>query len=308
MAVRQSRRTLTWFLAGGAIAALSVGVVAVARSRDTGAAPLPISSAVPSLESMVGAASSARVEVAAGSRRNDILSKATLGEAIEVARPLMVNTNGRLDEGAALLTLWASKNLTWDQLESLHETTPALFRKDPDAERGKRLCISGEIREIRAEKTLATRLSDDRPSPLILTATPPSSTGGYDSLGTVATAAVSGAPPILETPPPSEDWTLPNGGKVFMARLVVKPSDAEREATKRANGSSRDVMGVEVIAVKSSGTLVDGSSARACGVLTGVTLPAAGVASMGTSDVTEHRIVGLFDLIENRTEVKTAVE
>jgi hypothetical protein len=65
----------------------------------------------------------------------------------------MDDTANDVSAGAVLLGLWASRHLTWDELQAVPETRQALVMKDPDAERGKRICARGPIIEIRAEKT-----------------------------------------------------------------------------------------------------------------------------------------------------------
>ena len=63
----------------------------------------------------------------------------------------------------------------------------------------------------------------------------------------------------------------------------------------------KDQLVVQIVATKSTGTLVDGSEGTACGVLTGVTLPPADARLGGLGETPQHRIVGIFDLPENRT-------
>jgi hypothetical protein len=230
----------------------------------------------------------------AGVTREEVLAKHTLADAIGATRPFMSNTVGRLDSGAALLSLWCSRSLTWESLEALPETSPALFRKDPDAERGKRLCVSGTIREIRAERTLASRVTSDRALPLIER---PSLAAPM--VPTSESAPASSNSLALDADPlaPSVDLTIPDGAKVFIAVLETKQELAEGARPGRSAVQKGDPLVAEVIAVKSTGGLVDGSDARACGILTGVTLPASGSDDLG--NVTQHRIIGMFDLPEN---------
>jgi hypothetical protein len=237
-----------------------------------------------------------------------VLAKASLPDAIAVERPQMTNTVGKLDVGSALLALWASKNLGWEALEAIPETSPALFRKDPDAERGKRFCMSGTILQIRAEKNLAGRVQDDRALPLIARPSVGMGAGipvdpGTPSAPTDSASAGAGIIPDLLAA--NVDLTVPDDGKVYVAILQAKP-ETSTEGGRTLRNATKDLLVAEVIAVKSSGTLVDGSEARACGVLTGVTLPAADVGPSVQGDVTEHRIVGMFDLPENRGSGATA--
>jgi hypothetical protein len=223
----------------------------------------------------------------------------------------MENTITRVDVGGALLSIWASKKLTWEALNDLPETSPLMFRKDPDAERGKRLCMSGRIENIRAEKTLAGRLLEDRTLPLIERSPgPPAKAPGAMATSPAAPGPASAegaaAPPSriqLEGPSiPDEDWTIPDDGKVFFVTLEEKPEEAkpgESVLSHAANLAKRELVSIEVIAVGSTRGLVDGSDGRACGVLTGVTLPY--LATGGPGDIPQHRIVGMFDLPENRS-------
>ncbi|HEX3596151.1 MAG TPA: hypothetical protein VHU80_13665, partial [Polyangiaceae bacterium] len=68
----------------------------------------------------------------------------------------------------------------------------------------------------------------------------------------------------------------------------------------RMKAGPHDSTFVEIIAVRSTGSLVDGSDARVCGVLTGVTVPPSGGSSSAVIDFSPvHRIVGMFDLPQN---------
>jgi hypothetical protein len=77
------------------------------------------------------------------------------------------------------------------------------------------------------------------------------------------------------------------GGKVFFATIIEPDHSKTEEARLKAKPFI-----VEAIAVKSTGTLVNGDSARFCGILTGVVLS-------GTDLKLEHRAVGMFELPEN---------
>jgi hypothetical protein len=225
---------------------------------------------------------------------------ATLAAEIEVARPLISDTSGPLDRGTASLALWASTNLTWSELKSLPTTNPALFRKDPDQERGRLLCIEGTIQEIRAEKNLSRRLVMDRAAPLVeptlnngtgsgsLNGTNTENGSGKTNPGSGSTGDTHGADAGDSLLLGSDDaeWAVP-GGKVFFATIIEPDHSKTDEARLKAKPFI-----VEAIAAKSTGTLVDGDSARFCGVLTGVVLT-------GNDLKLEHRAVGMFDLPEN---------
>lgn len=307
---RSSKLLLSAFVVVIVAAVSIVVVVLVLRSRSTESG---LASALGSstLDELLAAPSASGGLDSSGSR-GVILEKASLKDAIEVARPRMENTVQRLDVGSALLTLWASKKLTWDAVQALPETAPLQFRKDPEAERGKRFCMSGVISSIRAEKTLAGRLLEDRTLPLVERAAEETTS---KPLSAIAPNPLTPTPPMPTTSAmpsasavamdglsiPDEDWTIPDDGKVFFATLQEKPQEAkpgESAVSHAANLAQKELMIVEVVAVRSTQGLVDGSEARACGVLTGVTLPYLG-SGEAVNDVPQHRIVGMFDLPEN---------
>jgi hypothetical protein len=215
----------------------------------------------------------------------------------------MVNTVGRVDTGSALLALWAAGHLTWEMLESVPATSAAMFHKDPETERGKRLCISGTIVEIRAERSLAARIMDDRALPLITArpyaapVAPPAFPG--DAPGARSQDSNGASLLSLEAQAPGAEWAVPDDGKVFIATLREKAPATNEASGRTFRKPNRDELVVEVIAAKSTGQLVARSDARVCGILTGVTLPSTGASTL-PPDITEHRIVGLFDLPQNR--------
>jgi hypothetical protein len=275
-----------------------------ARAQDPSADPSTAASAsagVASLETILEAPGTSNGGGDSDPAKRQILAKTSVADAIEMARPMMSNTVGRLDLGSALLAIWASKNLTWSAIEGLQETSPSLFKKDPEAERGRRLCMSGTILEIRAEKTLAGRIVEDRALPLIeRTRNTQSAANDSDQGATHAEPGSSASP--LGMPDPlvlqGTDLSIPDGGKVYFATLQSKPEPLP-EGTK-AKPRDTSSLFVEVIAVRSSGNLVDGTEARVCGVLTGVTVPPAGINTAAALDAaTVHRLVGMFDLPQN---------
>jgi hypothetical protein len=319
MTSRRSRGT-PWALLiiAGAVGLVIIGGFVVLRMRSQGSSADPgaaagSASSVAELEALLESPAGSAAASVADPRKNHILSKASLPDAIEVARPMMSNTVGKLDVGSALLAMWASKNLSWQALEALPETTPALFKRDPEAERGRRLCMSGTVLEIRAEKTMANRLVEDKALPLI---EQPSTTGfgsessagtTYGSAEALASASASGTPAIDPLMLQAMDFAVPDGGKVYFATLQSKP-ESQPEGTRPVRAVPRSSLFVEVIAVRSSGNLVDGSDARVCGVLTGVTAPPSGLSSPAALDSSAiHRIVGMFDLPQNRAPMGVEV-
>jgi hypothetical protein len=318
MRASRTSRKVPWGIVGlttGAVVVL--GSVLALRARSADPAPEPSTakgagSAV-GIDSVLGGpdndvaptGSVGSTPVLAGDVRSQVLGAKSLTDAVAVARPFMVNTVGRVDSGSALLALWASGNMTWEALDAIPQTSAAMFNKDPDAERGKRLCITGKIVEIRAERSLSARLIDDRSAPLIVARafSPGSAATDAPSDSTARPQDSSGAALLpFDSSQGALDWSIPNGGKLFFAMMKEKrPETATLDdtPTRQTRKPNRDELLVEVIAAKSSGMLVDQSEARACGILTGVTLPSTGSASL-PPDVTQHRIVGLFELPQNK--------
>lgn len=80
-----------------------------------------------------------------------VMTKATLPEALSVARPLMIDRPNDSAPGTFLLALWSLKHLTWKDVGvATDETSFGKVAKNPNTERGKRLCASGAIVEISA--------------------------------------------------------------------------------------------------------------------------------------------------------------
>ncbi len=288
------KRRKTWIVGGAVAAVLAVGFLGYLHNAY-GPSVAPDSSAATSpsaLSAPLGSALTSTGTAAPG----QIMSQPSLEKAIAVAKPQMSDTLDKLDEGSALLTLWASKYLSWDDLMALPETSPALFRKDPDAERGRRLCETGTISVIRAETTLANRLLSDHAAPLPdITATPPGGSpqiGGDLSLGTPDAGLLAEAGTLLSGAAPQDapdPWVVP-GGKVFFSVLTVAGHDEKGDPSDAGPPFT-----ISAIAVRNTDKLVEGSTGRVCGILTGVNQ----ISKKDGSNVLSHRIVGLFDLPDN---------
>ncbi len=82
-----------------------------------------------------------------------IMSKQTLNEAIEAVKPIMTDETNSLSEGAIALALWGNEKMKWKDLQEIPSSKFSLVQKDSDEERGKKICTSGSIVEISAEKT-----------------------------------------------------------------------------------------------------------------------------------------------------------
>lgn len=80
------------------------------------------------------------------------LDQPTFAAALVYARPKVVDYEYGL--GQALLTGWAAVHLRWADIEvGAPETSFPLVKKDPDAERGKRLCADVTVLDIAATGT-----------------------------------------------------------------------------------------------------------------------------------------------------------
>ncbi|MDD5057545.1 MAG: hypothetical protein PHQ60_06710 [Sideroxydans sp.] len=61
--------------------------------------------------------------------------------------------NSDISRGAASLAIWGSKHLTWGDLQKVDQGKYGMIMKDPDSQRGKRLCGYGQIVEIQVDNT-----------------------------------------------------------------------------------------------------------------------------------------------------------
>ena len=75
----------------------------------------------------------------------------TLADAIAVAKPSMTDESEKLSSGAVMLGRWSMNHMEWKELNALPDTKRALVMKDADEQRGKKICISGNVIEIGAE-------------------------------------------------------------------------------------------------------------------------------------------------------------
>lgn len=73
--------------------------------------------------------------------------------ALALLQPSFKDTHNESDPAALLFAMWCTNRLDWNAFTLLAETTHAKVMKDPDAERGKRLCASGSIVEIAVDRS-----------------------------------------------------------------------------------------------------------------------------------------------------------
>jgi hypothetical protein len=77
-----------------------------------------------------------------------IAKAATFEQAIAIARPVFADTTDDLGEGAQLLAIYAAAKLRWSEVDVPAETTIRDVQTHVELGRGKRLCATGEIRQI----------------------------------------------------------------------------------------------------------------------------------------------------------------
>lgn len=148
-------------------AVVSVGVVMYQRSRaevaalraQIGGPAAPVPGPAPSLGAVgrPAAATPPSAAPAAANEGQEFLARlhraATLDEALRLALPLMDDTLNKESDGAVMLALWASDHMKWaDVAVAKNETSIAKILKDSDANRGKRMCLSGSIIQIAKQR------------------------------------------------------------------------------------------------------------------------------------------------------------
>lgn len=85
---------------------------------------------------------------------DELLAKTeTVPAALKLLGPKLEDETEKLSPGTAFLSVWAANRLKWSELQALPETKRPLVMKDSVAERGKRICTSGMIVEITADRS-----------------------------------------------------------------------------------------------------------------------------------------------------------
>lgn len=88
-----------------------------------------------------------------------IVTAPSFSHAVDLALPLIAEGGRTSREGTDLLAEWADQYLAWETIDlPTPETTLALAARDLQPERGKRLCETGEIKEIFDEGKVFTGL------------------------------------------------------------------------------------------------------------------------------------------------------
>lgn len=80
---------------------------------------------------------------------------ANLREAVASTRMEMSDVQGGdVSTGAAKLAIWGAENMRWADLQEIPTTKYGLVMKDPDAQRGHKLCASGRVIEIEVDRSV----------------------------------------------------------------------------------------------------------------------------------------------------------
>ena len=81
---------------------------------------------------------------------------ANLRQAIASTRLDMNDIQGAdVSLGAAKLALWGTENMHWAELQEIPTTKYGLVMKDPDSQRGQKLCANGEVIEIALDRSVS---------------------------------------------------------------------------------------------------------------------------------------------------------
>lgn len=113
------------------------GSAPAAVAEPAPAPPVPVPPAIPAERDYLAEARSSK----------------TLVDAVGYAKPFMTDEFNKSSRGTYLFAAWAIVKMTWvDVAVPVDETSHAKIQKDVDAERGKRLCVTGSIVEIAAVK------------------------------------------------------------------------------------------------------------------------------------------------------------
>lgn len=80
---------------------------------------------------------------------------ANLREAVASTRLDMKDIEGGdVSVGAARLAVWGAENMRWAELQEIPTTKYGMVMKDPDAQRGQKLCTSGQVIEIELDRSV----------------------------------------------------------------------------------------------------------------------------------------------------------
>jgi len=133
-----------WLIPAGVLG-LFVGIVVLAIALRPEPPPPPMPS-----QASPGAEQTTPTELTLTQKLQEASS---LPLAIQLLRPMFQDTQEEAAPGAQALAVWCAMHLDWNSLSGIPETSRAKVMKDPEAERGKRLCSSGTIIEIHNDRS-----------------------------------------------------------------------------------------------------------------------------------------------------------
>ncbi|MRD73313.1 hypothetical protein HCX48_00385 [Rhodocyclus tenuis] len=80
---------------------------------------------------------------------------ANLRQAIAGTRLDMADVQGGdISKGAAVLALWGDEHMKWSELQEIPSGKYGLVMKDPDSQRGQKICTTGRVIEIALDTTV----------------------------------------------------------------------------------------------------------------------------------------------------------
>lgn len=84
---------------------------------------------------------------------------ANLRAAIAATRLDMSDIQGtNISKGAAVLALWGYQGMKWSELQEIPKGKYGVVMKDPDSQRGSRLCVYGQVIEIAVDKSVPQKI------------------------------------------------------------------------------------------------------------------------------------------------------
>lgn len=106
-------------------------------------------------ETSKSSAVEAPAQAAAAQHQDPNIDFPSLSAAIAGTKLEMTDFNDvNFSRGAAILAVWGARNMTWDDLQKVEQGKYGMVMKDPDSQRGKRLCTYGEIIEIQVDNSV----------------------------------------------------------------------------------------------------------------------------------------------------------
>lgn len=128
-------------------ALLALAVAGCCGKNEPRKSPSPLSVSVARASASAPAAPPAAVSA---TPEKEVEQKATLAEAFAFARPQMADTEDESDKGSWTLARWMALHPSWAAIAALPASSVPKVIKDPETERGRRICEPGRVAWIRA--------------------------------------------------------------------------------------------------------------------------------------------------------------